>query len=1205
MRRPDEAKNEEQLDNKSSLSPLSITSYKTRDETGKLVKHLYHKEIYYLCFSYGLYSGTSDELNRKIEFSLDGPFIVNYTIIPKFKSSSKVDAISSCHLFMFNDGSIKGFKFKNSNVVTVYDSNVVPKLDTTSSPISNCLNASLDGVLYTCNNNMSYDSHTRTSSAKIYSFDFANKIVETFYAADEEIISFDFISRERLIHGKKDPGKLDVSFICLIKSEYSENMILEEYGCAKNHIPHKGLKSNFSGGCRIYNLLPISDGEFCYMKIICGHTVIVLTNTYTQIVKLGKQGFERTSFLNNIGLPKEEDFQFLRDSFDLVYEKSGISLTLYDTHANKYTAKLDQSLLEKRKVQKDLQWLREKLFKLSKHDICDYVLQLPGMKYITLTRMNGIHFISNNHRGPRTEKVKGGPAYRNKVYLASQIVRNNGTDIDSLLMSGSFNSKRGFLEKKSLVYDENIFRLSTSTKLPLENVTDFWITDLITGDENHFTYESMGSIHRNGALLMDESYNYGVLVTRTGMILENSADGSTGEIKQVGTLRFDRNSSDMFCYPIENSTVRISTLQPQSNSLHKVKDVFIDGVDSRNSIISSCWDGDDIFYLAVYSEGEIFVWDTSQNKLATSRPDYSFIVFDILLKRSWFNNNAKNESTFVIASSYVGCVRVYKSDLNSLEVALEIHSSHSQKLEILDTLTEAPLIFLYNEKEIILLNLDSLTYGFIQLGIIPRKMRILPKKAWFSLCVLDIESQINVFNFATTFDHEDLTKHMVSLKPRVKNFMYHLSSVPLHLCTMPNNANQAVICILDTNSGQYELMLFDYLLMKPISTFSLPKGKYSHAILKPFWSEDDSIYSSLRYFYGNKFIVCLGTDDKRTKFWLFEIRNSKIVQLYADCLEDRICSVFIYYEGSVVLFSGDSGISTYKIHILKDTSEVLEAHSFSILESIESTGFLAYMNGDDLVQLNTIKGFVRTNLSTREAIECPLEYSDNVCMNFIDFAGITHVATKRISRKPMEPDNDYSENGKHSSLSRLSGLSQIERVYSGISYVATIDSDNTLAIYDDSNKSLVNENGLIMPYLKIRLPDTIISLAPIPDGFQNLQICSGLDNGRLEGVLPLFMICGTKGQIYIVSELFSESWMRSLRHYQKIKLNDERKALDSGTNMRNVSGHYTVKDEPGINNSGFDELERNLKRRRVNHLPYKTIDFFDPVILRKMTEKFL
>ncbi|CAI1943242.1 hypothetical protein SEUBUCD646_0E00550 [Saccharomyces eubayanus] len=1204
MLRPDEAKNEE-LDHKSSLSPLSITSYKTRDETGKLVKHLYHKGMYYLCFSYGLYAGTSNEVNRKIEFSLDGPFIVNYTIIQKFKTSSKVDAISSCHLFMFNDGSIEGFKFKNSNFVKVYGSNVVPKLDATSSPISNWLNASLDGLLYTCNNNMSYDSTSCKPSFKIHSFDFGNKLVEMFYAADGEIISFDFISRERLIHSKKYLGKPDVSFICLIKSEYNENLILEEYDCVKDHISPKGLKSNFSGGHRIYNLLPISNGEFCYMKIIYDHTVIVLTNTHIQIIKLGKEGFERTAFLNNIGLPKEEGFQFLKDSCDFMYEKSGISLTLYDTHANKYTAKVDQSLLEKRKVQNGLQWLREKIFKLSKHDLCDSVLQLPGKQYITLTRMNGIHFISNNHRGPRAEKVKGGPTYRNKVYLASQIVRNNGTDIDSLLMSGSFNSKRGFLEKKSLVYDEKIFKLSASIKLSLENVTDFWITDLMAGDENHFTYESMGSIYRNGELLMDGSYNYGVLVTRTGMILENNMDGSTSEIKQVGDLQFDSNISNMFCYSIENSTVRISTLQPQSSSLHKVKDVFIEGVDSKNSIISSCWDGDDIFYLAVYSEGKIFIWDTSQNKLISSRLDYSFIVFDILVKGSQFDSNAKNESNFVIASSYVGCVRVYKSNSNFLEVALEIYSSHSQKLEILDTPSDSPLVFLYNEKETIMLNLDSLTYGFIQLGVIPRKMRIHPKKPCFSLCVLDIESQINVFDFAATFDHGNFTKHMISLKPQVKNYMYHLSSVPLHLCTMPDNANQAVVCILDTNSGQYELMLFDYLLMKPISTFSLPKAKYSHAILKPFWSEDNSIYSSLRYFYGNKFIVCLGTDDKRTKFWLFEIRNSVIVQLYADCLEDRICSVCVYYEGSVVLFSGDSGIATYKIQMLKETSEVLEARSFPILESIESTGFLAYMTGDDLIQLNTIKGFIKTNLSISEAIEYPSEYSETVCMNFIDFSDITHVATKRISRKSVEPDNDYSENGKHSSLSRFSGLSQTERVYSGISYVATIDSDNTLAIYDDSNKSLVNEDRLIMPYLKIQLPDTIISLAPIPDGFQNLQICSGLDNERLEGVLPLFMICGTKGQIYIVSELFNESWMRSLRHYKKIKLNDERKALDSETNMRNVSGQYAVSTGPGINSSGFEGLGRNLKRRRVNYLPFKTIDFFDPAILRKVTKKRL
>lgn len=52
------------------------------------------------------------------------------------------------------------------------------------------------------------------------------------------------------------------------------------------------------------------------------------------------------------------------------------------------------------------------------------------------------------------------------------------------------------------------------------------------------------------------------------------------------------------------------------------------------------------------------------------------------------------------------------------------------------------------------------------MGVTPRKMRIHPEKAWFSLCVLDIESQINVFDFATTFDHGDPTNGMVSKTAR-------------------------------------------------------------------------------------------------------------------------------------------------------------------------------------------------------------------------------------------------------------------------------------------------------------------------------------------------------------------------------------------------------------------------------------------------------
>lgn len=45
-----------------------------------------------------------------------------------------------------------------------------------------------------------YDSDLHTLCTTIYSFDFREGIVERFYATDgEEIISFDFISREDLL----------------------------------------------------------------------------------------------------------------------------------------------------------------------------------------------------------------------------------------------------------------------------------------------------------------------------------------------------------------------------------------------------------------------------------------------------------------------------------------------------------------------------------------------------------------------------------------------------------------------------------------------------------------------------------------------------------------------------------------------------------------------------------------------------------------------------------------------------------------------------------------------------------------------------------------------------------------------------------------------------------------------------------------------
>lgn len=1198
-----EETDEEQSNNELSFLPLCITSYRSRDEAGKLVSHFYHKGDYYLCFSYGLYAGSCNELSAKVELPSYGPSIVDYIIVPKFKSFFMVDAVSFCHLLTFSDGSMKGLKFKHDKFVTIYDSSVAPNLAITSSPASYRLNAFLDGILYTCNKNVLSNSGLPTLDANIYSFDFKKRSVEPFYATnDEEIISFDFMSRECLVDDITYPGKRQVYFICLLKSEYSENMILEEHH-------HTGNHDNWTfdlGGHRRYNLLTVSDDEFCYMKVLGNDTVIVLTNSYTQTMKLGENGLKKMAFFNNKGLPKEENHQFLKNSYNIMYEKSAIFLTIFDVHANRYTAKIHSSLLNEGQVQKDLKWSKERIFKLSKHDLCDAVLQLSGKRYIALTRMSGINFISNTHRGPKIEKVKGAPLYANKVYLASQVVRNKGTDIDSLLLGGSFNSKRGFLERKFSAYDESLLKLTTSTKVPLDNVTDFWVADLMTDDGNNILYESRGSVYKNGILLTDEPYDYGILVTRTGMVLKSNMDGSTGEMKQIDMLQSDNSFTNAFCYPIKNSYVRIAILDPKSTHLRKTKDIFIEGLDSKNSIIDGCSNGIQRFLFAVYSCGKVSVWDTTQNEIATSGPDLSFIAYDLLIKNFCARENSGNNSIYVIASTYIGCVRVYKkSESSFLEIALEIHSSYGQKLEILGTLSNSPLVFLYNEKETILLNLNNLTYGFIQLGLVPKRMRIRPGKELFSLCVLDSEFRMNVFDFGITSGSGDLTQQIVSLKPQVGNQILHLSSVPVRLHTIPNNLNQAVVCLVDTNSGQYELMLFDYLLMKPISTFRFPNTKYLHAIVKPLWSEDDSIYSSLRYFYGDKFIVCLSRGDKRTEFSLFEIRDSEIVQLYAHCLEDRVYSVLIYYEKSMVLFSGDRGVVAYRVHPLKDGSEMLEACSFPVLELVDPIGLSAYIDGNYLVHFEPMKGFVRTHLSIKETTEYPSEDSGGACMSFLDFGSITQVATKRFSRKQIKPGNKYMKNGKICSLGRLSSLSSVELKYSNRSYVATIGFDNILAIYEDSDKSLVENDGLTMPYLKTRLPDEIISLTPIPDGFHNLQICSSLNEERLKGVLPLFMLCGTQGQVYIVSELVNDLWMGPLHYCETVGIKNGGVAPNSEASMRNATRQYTVNNETGINESGFDEMGKSLKRRHIDHLPHRTIGFFDPAKLKRVAADFL
>lgn len=100
-----------------------------------------------------------------------------------------------------------------------------------------------------------------------------------------------------------------------------------------------------------------------------------------------------------------------------------------------------------------------------------------------------------------------------------------------MFLGGSFNLRRGFLEKKILVYDKILFKLVIFFKALVENVIDFWVIDLVFNGGDEFVYELGGLIYKNGIFLMDEFYDYGLFVFRTGKVLKVGMDGFIGEFR--------------------------------------------------------------------------------------------------------------------------------------------------------------------------------------------------------------------------------------------------------------------------------------------------------------------------------------------------------------------------------------------------------------------------------------------------------------------------------------------------------------------------------------------------------------------------------------------------------------------------------------------------------------------------------------------------
>lgn len=687
-----------------------------------------------------------------------------------------------------------------------------------------------------------------------------------------------------------------------------------------------------------------------------------------------------------------------------------------------------------------------------------FVTEVYDNHYLVVSRSKGVSLLSLE-RGALTRLL----TFNLKWLLDGSCIPNGGSDLDSVLLCGALTEKHGFIEKRFLRYPNDLLRLTSKTKLHYSPVEELWDTE---GGIVYRCGESLYRLHTGERL---DSWNTDVLLKKITEITKR--EGGLSSLKYLSNL-----NTGNFCHYSaisKGGILRIIGFEDQENIQILLQiNLGSNTIDSAQAAVTYHKD-EKSYGIACYHQYGFMSLYRDEYHIQKYTLGFDFFVTNLMVKDSEVGSH-------VIVTSSDSRAIVYAS--SSTELLMEVRGVSNLPFKIFDVGRGLPFVFLYNERESIMINMITLEYGRLRTKIRPNIFFRRNRAVDGVLYALEYPSTLNTFQFSS---------ELLRLEPELDSYQFR-GSLPLCLALFPR-MNYAVVVTRTSSRQALQVKLFDYNSMQVVDHYE-SNQEISNAFIV---SLSNSQYSDI--FIGKFFLLCCNTGE-RAFFRILRIDRAKIVPIQHEILDSRIASIVVAERRPEVYFVG-SGVKVYSI-VRKYSNESV---------SLERTTLFA----DKSLQVAVIDGLDSAKavspfgmLDEIHETEKQKSNIDDTMNGYADM--IKKVAVRRLDRllpaREVSAVNLLPERQTSEILQRFvkPWKKNKERLY-----VMILESSHRLTISYQSS-----ENTELKPICRFHVEDPIVTIAATNGKFTSVQTaCS-----RLQNALPLFMILCSNGTVHTIME---------------------------------------------------------------------------------------
>lgn len=824
--------------------------------------------------------------------------------------------------------------------------------------------------------------------------------------------------------------------------------------------------------------LRAADQTNCYFKKLNDDCAICITSQYTYILEpdsplVTVKNLGDLNLKGAIGVSASACLNESRNQYV-------IKASVFDGSGNVMEATMEPH----GKASRTAKWTRTPLLagQIFERDELSFVDELSSQSfksYLLVLSSTGVSFVDRMKRSIST--ILPG---RSKKVSDGNCIPRIGSDLNSNIFCGAYTENHGFIEKRTLIYESDMIQPTAKKQLLHQPVVNLWDTD------HGLLYESMGYLYstitnkrlinfENGLWLTRNNVKINVLQEGTVSVSEID-EGPEGTTCCVSVISIDGVLKVLDYRDSEHSEVLLSL------------DLNVINIQNAKSAVLYSAEDDCYYTVCYHAYGCLkFFRDAVQTRIQSMGMDC--FLSDLVLK-------SVKGSLYVVLTSIDGRAKVIEWE--SGKCVLDIAASSESRLKIFDLGRKSPFGLLYNENESILVNLEGMVYGKLDIGARPLKILALSCESKEVVYLLDESGCLNTLKFLSRYDYQTKISSTVW-----KSDVYDLPGcVPMRLLPF-SNPGLAILVLYSEENRRLSATVFDYekMCLADSQDLGTSDSRLSNVLLRSL--DDEGIPSeSLRIFMKRFLIICCATE-REANIHVFRLNGYKLERLQSERLPFPVLSICLIQAGTTVLFGGTQTVSygiKYEPNEHVVTLNRMENPVGKAAEHLRPPLFYICRN-NSCTAISLLGDYC-----SFDEMDASQVYLHRRLERF-GSDPLVQVVTKRLPnrsevclRSEASPTKRSSFKTSAEILRTLTGsLTTAPEEY----YMLTVDCSGYVNLYNGAANA---------PIGHFRLTSPILSASPIAAQFGGLQLDGS--RGRLEDTRPLFMLTCTDGFAYIVSE---------------------------------------------------------------------------------------